>query len=119
MSGYKWLAGIQADPSAVGFDKIIIRPQMVSNVNWVKAKYNSIQGEIVSEWKRNNSTFHIDLTIPVNTAALVYIPTADVNSVLEGNVDISKLKDIELIKVDNGQVVLKIGSGKYSFKSKL
>lgn len=116
---YKWLAGIQADPSAVGFDKIIIRPQMVSNVNWVKAKYNSILGEIVSEWKRNDGNFHIDLTIPVNTTALVYIPTADVKSVLEGNVDISKLKDIELIKVDNGSAVLKIGSGNYSFKSKL
>jgi len=25
---YKWVAGIQADSSAIGFDKITIRPQM-------------------------------------------------------------------------------------------
>ena len=49
---YKWLAGIQADPAAIGFDKITIRPQITSDVNWVKASYNSIHGKITSEWKR-------------------------------------------------------------------
>jgi alpha-L-rhamnosidase len=116
---YKWLAGIQADPTAIGFDKIIIRPQMVSNVNWVKAKYKSVRGEIVCEWKRSDSSFQIDLTIPVNTTALVYIPTSDLESVMEGNMDISDINDIELIRMEKGNAIFKIGSGKYSFESKL
>ena len=115
---YKWLAGIQADPSAIGFDKIIIRPQMVSNVNWVKAKYNSIHGEIVSEWNRNEDTFILDLTIPVNTTALVNLPAKDLESIREGNKEFSEIKDIEFIKMENGHAIFKIGSGKYLFESK-
>jgi alpha-L-rhamnosidase len=116
---YKWLAGIQADPTAIGFDNIIIRPQVVSNVSWVKAEYKSIQGNIISEWKRNEDIFSLDIKIPVNTTALIYIPSSDLKSIREGNRKFSELKDIELIKMANGTAVLKIGSGKYSFTSKL
>ena len=116
---YKWLAGIQADPTAVGFDKIIIRPQMVSNVNWVKGEYRSIQGNIISEWIRNEDNFILDLTIPVNTTALVYLPAKDLKSIREGNKEISEIKDIEFVKMENGNAIIKIGSGNYKFESKL
>jgi len=115
---YKWLAGIQVDPTAVGFDKIIIRPQMISNVKWVKAKYNSIHGEIVSEWDRNEDTLILDLTIPVNTTALVYLPAKDLVSIREGNKEFSEIKDIEFMKMESGHAIFKIGSGKYLFESK-
>ena len=46
------LAGINPAPDAVGFDKIIIRPQPVGDLKWVKASYDSVRGKIVSEWSR-------------------------------------------------------------------
>ena len=46
---YKALAGIQPAPDAVCFDKIIIAPQPVGDLKWVKAAYESVHGKIVSE----------------------------------------------------------------------
>ena len=53
---YKVLAGINAAPDAVGFDKIIIRPQPVGDLQWVKASYDSVHGKVVSEWSREAGT---------------------------------------------------------------
>ena len=116
---YKWLAGIQPDPSAVGFDKIIIQPQIVSDVTWVKAHYNSAHGKIVSEWKRDENSFNLDITIPVNSTALVYIPTVDMGEIKESGTEISKIEKIKLIRMENECTVFSVGSGNYSFKSQL
>ncbi|MEN8226734.1 MAG: family 78 glycoside hydrolase catalytic domain [Bacteroidota bacterium] len=116
---YKWVAGIQADPSAVGFDKIIIRPQIISDVNWVKAHYTSVHGKIISEWKRDDNSFNLDITIPVNSTATVYLPAEDVIEIKEGGVDISGVKDVEFLKMENHAAVFNVGSGFYSFKSQI
>jgi len=116
---YKWVAGIQADPSAVGFDKIVIRPQIIPEVNWVKAYYNSIHGKIVGEWKRDDKTFSLDISIPANTTATVYLPTENVATIEENGTDISKISDIKIIKEEKGHLLLRVGSGNYSFNLKL
>ena len=51
---YKALAGIKPAPDAVGFDKIIIEPQPVGDLKWVKASYDSVHGKILSEWGRKH-----------------------------------------------------------------
>ena len=81
---YKWVAGIQADPTAVGFDKIVIRPQIVSNVNWTKGTYNSVHGKISSDWKREGNYFRLKITIPVNTTATIYLPAKNNTGIKEG-----------------------------------
>ena len=116
---YKWVAGIQADPNAVGFDKIIIRPQIISNVDWVKAHHNSVHGKIISEWKRDVNTFTLDVTIPVNTTATIYLPSEDITKIEEDGENIKIFKDIEFVKMDNGSAILRVGSGSYSFVSKI
>ena len=116
---YKWLAGIQADSSAVGFDKITIRPQITSDVNWVKAHYNSVNGKIISEWKRDENSFHLNISIPVNSTATVYLPAEDISEIKEGGADISSVKDIEFVKMENERAVFRLGSGNYSFESQL
>lgn len=114
---YKWVGGIQADPSAVGFDKIIIRPQIISNVTWAKTSYNSMHGKIVSDWSRDDHSFKLNITIPVNTTAKVYLPAKDLKSVKEGEMDVSTVKSIQFIKMENGNAVFMVGSGDYAFES--
>ncbi len=116
---YRWVAGIQADPSAVGFDRIVIQPQIISDVNWVRAHYNSVHGKIISEWNRDENSFNLNITIPVNTTATVYIPAGDITGIKEGGADISGVKDVEFVKMENGHAVFRIGSGFYSFQSQL
>jgi alpha-L-rhamnosidase len=45
---YHDLAGIAPDPAGPGFRKIIIKPQPVGDIAWVKASYDSVRGRIVS-----------------------------------------------------------------------
>ncbi|MGC3957984.1 MAG: family 78 glycoside hydrolase catalytic domain [Verrucomicrobiota bacterium] len=46
------LAGIQPDPVAPGFQHFLIKPAVVKDLTWVLANYESVQGEIRSEWRR-------------------------------------------------------------------
>jgi hypothetical protein len=45
---YHDLAGIRPDPTAPGFKKFIIAPQLVPETTWVDASYDSIHGKIAS-----------------------------------------------------------------------
>ena len=108
------LAGIQSD--GPGFKHIIIRPNppapasnaMHEPIDWVRASYDSIRGTIRSDWKIEEGKFHLDVTIPANTTAKVFLPTSDATSiqgVVEGTV----------VESENGVAVIQIGSGSYQF----
>ena len=87
---YHDLAGIQNAPGSAGFKKIVIRPQPVGDVAWVKAGYNSVRGKIAVEWKRDGKSFSLDVTIPPNTAATVFLPAPSADAVRESGVAAAK-----------------------------
>jgi hypothetical protein len=70
---YGGLAGIKQTKNSVAFKNIEIRPQPVGDVTSARASYHSAYGEIVSEWKIENNTFKLEVTIPANTTADVYL----------------------------------------------
>lgn len=67
---YNYLAGINYN--SPGFERIIIRPHFVKELNWVKGSYRSIKGLIASEWKRENDKIKLTVTIPANTMATIH-----------------------------------------------
>ena len=73
---YKALAGINPDPAAPGFKHIIIKPNVVGNLTSAEATYDSVRGRIVSDWKIKQGRFNLTVTIPANTTATIYLPTA-------------------------------------------
>jgi hypothetical protein len=74
---FKDLVGIDCDPAAPGFKKIIIRPHPVGDLTWAAATYDSIHGPIAVRWDRTPDTFKLKLTIPANTTATVHLPQRD------------------------------------------
>jgi hypothetical protein len=68
---YADLAGIAPHPTGPSFKRILIRPQPVGDVTWVKAAYDSIRGRIACDWEEAGSQFTLHLNIPVNTIAIV------------------------------------------------
>ncbi|MGA2502005.1 MAG: family 78 glycoside hydrolase catalytic domain, partial [Tepidisphaeraceae bacterium] len=72
---YQWLGGIQPAPDAAGFDRIVIRPQLVKDLTWVKCTYNSVRGPIVSNWRREDDRLTMEIEIPGNATALIYVPS--------------------------------------------
>ncbi len=71
---YSGLGGIRQAPDDVGFRNIEIRPQPVGNVTSAKASYLSPYGEIKSAWINTGNTFKLEVTIPPNTKAAIYLP---------------------------------------------
>ena len=71
---YHDLAGIQLDPAAPGYQKIIIKPAFVGGITWAKASYNSVRGVIVSDWTLTNNSATLKVTIPVGSTGLVCLP---------------------------------------------
>ncbi len=70
---YSGLAGIKQDEKNVGYKNIIIRPAFIKEIDWVKATYHCVYGVIRSEWKRVNGMIELEIEIPVNTTAKVFL----------------------------------------------
>lgn len=65
------LVGIR--PSTT-YQKFIIAPQPVGDLKYVKASYETLYGTIVVDWTSQNGTFTLNISVPVNTTAVVYLP---------------------------------------------
>ncbi len=116
---YENMAGIKSDENIPGFKRTIMKPSLVDSLSYVKASYHSIYGEIKSSWKRNNKHFTWDITVPGNTTAKVYIPARAKSDITENGNNISSTSGMKFLRMEGKYAVFKIGSGKYSFDSKL
>jgi len=116
---YEALAGIQPDPQMPGFKKFIIKPSIVGNLTWVNANYNSIQGNIVSQWKRkgNNLTLHVE--IPPNSSATIYVPAISPENVMENGLPASRSEGVRFLRMMNKVAVYELLSGDYTFTTQI
>jgi len=112
---YRGLGGLAFDPSSPGFRKIFIKPQIVGDLKWVKAHYDSTFGRIVSNWQRDGNVLTMEVTIPVNTTATVYVPTKDVAGVTESGKPAVRAIGVKFLRMENDAAVYEVGSGCYRF----
>lgn len=116
---FKTVAGIDTD--APGYRKIIIKPQQGGKLTWAKAAYNSINGKIATGWKIDGNQLTLDVIIPANTTATVYIPTTDALSITESGqkAAFDKVPGVDFLRTQDGVAVFRLGSGNYGFSSKI
>lgn len=119
----EWLftqaAGIDTD--GPGFRHLIIRPEIGQATNgfrWVKARYNSIRGPIVSSWKRDGDKFRLNVTIPANSTATVCLPASALSAVTESGNAADHAAGVKFLRLENGRASFEIGSGQYEFVSR-
>ena len=113
------LAGIQYDPSVPGFKKIVIRPAIIGDLKWVKGRYDSIHGRIVSDWTREGGKLTMDITIPPNTTATVFVPAKAAAGVTESGKPAAQAEGVKFLRMENNAAVYAVGSGTYQFQSSL
>ena len=114
---YKYLAGIQNDYTAPGFKHVIINPSIVGDLNSVNAYHDAMYGRIKSSWKRENQKLTMEVSIPVNTTATIYVTAKPGSEIMESGKPAKKVKGVEFLGEANGKVIYKVGSGNYSFIS--
>ncbi len=114
---YKALAGINPDPAAPGFKHVIIKPNVVGDLTWARARYQSVRGLIASEWELQDGAFQLKISLPANTTATVFLPTVIPNSILESGKPAASAPGVQLLRVEEGRSVFQVGSGDYSFRA--
>ena len=72
---YREAAGLKE--AAPGFKKICIKPHPGGGFTYMKAARITPYGEAVSSWKIEGNTFTLEVEIPFNTTAEVYLPIKD------------------------------------------
>ncbi|MBO9727326.1 MAG: family 78 glycoside hydrolase catalytic domain [Chitinophaga sp.] len=105
---YTGLAGIRAAPGSVAFRDMEIRPEVVGDVTSAEASYESPYGLISSKWRKEASDFYLEVQVPGNARATIYLPasyTAD--ATMNGQPLTKGYKD--------GHYVIDVDAGKYSF----
>lgn len=114
---YRGLGGIRPDESGPGFKKSIIKPAVVSGLEWVECHHDSPYGRIVSHWKREGAKLTMEVTIPANTTATVYVPAKDAAGVTESGKPAGQAEGVKFLRMENGAAVYAVGSGCYRFCS--
>ena len=116
---YKALGGIRPADDAVGFDKVIIQPQPVGDLNWVTCSYNSVRGKIESSWKREGGRLVLRVIIPPNASAVIHVPARAADVVLEGGKPAAGVDGLKFLRMDGDVAVFTAVSGRYEFMSQL
>jgi len=82
---FRSLGGIQFDnEKAPGAQHLIIKPEVVGDLNWVKCNTQSLYGKISVEWEIDeNKQFSMNLEIPANSTAKVYLPGNDLPELVQ------------------------------------
>ena len=114
-------AGIQRDEKNPGYKHILLQPRIGSTIGEISAKFNSVYGEINSEWrslktnKNDDSSqfgYEYNALVPANTTATLVLP-------LNGKKKVEVLcgkKGIVSKKQQQDKMVYELNSGKYVFK---
>jgi alpha-L-rhamnosidase len=115
----EWLfaavAGIDTDPRQVGFQQIVVRPRPGNGLTWARASYDSIRGRIASSWKQEGDQLAVDVTLPANTTALIYLPASSADAVTEGGRPARSASGLRFVRMEDSAAVFEAGSGEYRF----
>lgn len=112
---YRVVAGIDTDEEAVGYKHSLIKPHVGGGFTSVSASLDTYYGKLSSSWKVEGEKLTLDVEVPANTTATVFVPSDELTKVMEGGKPLPAVKEIEVVSTAPGYVVLRVGSGKYRF----
>lgn len=101
------LGGINPDENNPGYKHFIINTPVIGDLKWAKTSFDSIQGRIATDWKIENGKWNLNLTVPPNTTATIYVP---------GN-NISVEPKVKMLTKQNERTLFLVQPGQYQFNA--
>ena len=115
------MGGIRIDEKSPGFRHFFIKPGVVGDLTFARARYRSPYGTIVSNWRLERGVLHLDVTVPPGTTATVHVPTSKPAAVTEGRRPAAQSPGVRAdgVGVEKGKAVFEVDSGEYAFEAPL
>jgi hypothetical protein len=111
----RFLMGVK--PLEPGFGKIQIKPQ-VGGLKNASLDLPTIRGTVHVDFElAENASFVLNICIPANTIATVYIPAGKAGDVTEGGKPADKAEGVKFLRMQADAAVYMVGSGTYAFVS--
>jgi hypothetical protein len=108
---YRGLGGINVDLSGASAEPIALRPVVVGNLQWARARYASVLGPIESRWRREKNETVYEFTVPANATATIAVDANGAATVNEA--EPARAAGVLTAKTAGGKLVLTVGSGSY------
>ena len=108
---YRVMVGLDTYDDGPGYKHIKIKPHIGGGFTNASASLQTYYGKLSSSWKVDADKTYMDVEIPANTTATVFIPAKNVGSVTESGAAVSAVDT----RMEEGYVVVKLGSGMYHF----
>jgi alpha-L-rhamnosidase len=115
---YRVVAGIDIDQDEPGYKHIKIQPHIGGGLSNASASLQTNYGKLSSGWKTETDKIILDIEIPANTTADVYVPASNADVVTENGNALSAIPDIKINGIKDGYLQLQLGSGVYHFSIK-
>lgn len=112
---YRNIGGIS--PLEPGYRTFRVAPTPGGGLTHGAGEYQSVYGTIRSDWRIEGRRMSLNVTVPVNTSAVVELPAENLLAVTEGASllrDAEGVGDVELV---GGTARFTLGSGEYHFVS--
>ena len=113
---YRQMVGLDTYDDGVGYKHIRIKPHIGGGFTAASASLQTYYGKLSTGWKTAEDKIWMDVEIPANTTATVYMPADDAAAVTESGKTLSSIPEIKITGTEEGYVVLKLGSGVYRFE---
>ena len=115
---YRVMVGLDTYENEPGYKHILIRPHVGGGFSYASASLHTYYGLLSNSWKIENNQLQMEVEIPVNTIASIFIPAKTISAITENGTSLDAIKDIKVIGLENGFVHLEIGSGNYQFTAR-
>ena len=112
---YSAVGGI--NPASPGYQTILIQSVPGTGLTWANTSYNSTRGLISTAWTNTGSTFNLDVVIPPNTTAQIYVPTTNASAITESGVPAASSPGVTYVGISNSYAIYAVGSGHYMWSS--
>ena len=116
---YRSVAGLDTYADQPGYKHSMIKPHPGNALNEVNAVYKTNYGTLSAHWKKDSANFYLDVEIPCNTTATVFIPAASSDTVKEISETKNKSSLLKFSAAEDGYIKAELGSGKYRFNAAL
>jgi alpha-L-rhamnosidase len=115
---YSTVAGLDIDPAAPAYKHAIVKPQPGGGLTHASARLDTLYGELASGWEIQDDALTLNVTVPPNTTATVYVPAEQDAPVTEGGAEAAQAPGVEACGWENGAAVYRVGSGSYRFATR-